>query len=165
MPRKINTEMHINPEHISPCGLYCGVCGIYQATQNNDLRFLKIILRKYQSIIPGTENFTEEDLFCDGCHSERRSFTCNSCAIRECSQKNEYSGCHECSKFPCEAINNFPISTRKKVILRAIPYRQKHGTEKWIAEEEIRYICPSCNEKLFRGVTQCKKCKSKLNLD
>ena len=157
--------MEINPEHISPCGLYCGVCGIYRATQENNLRFLKITLRMYQSIIPNSGHFSVEDLLCDGCHSERRSFTCNSCAIRDCSEKKQNNGCHECSSFPCEYINNFPIPTGKKVILRSIPYIQEHGISKWIESEEARYFCPTCNNLLFRGVKRCNKCKETVDLD
>ncbi|MFO7604931.1 MAG: DUF3795 domain-containing protein [Desulfurivibrionaceae bacterium] len=157
--------MEINPEHISPCGLYCGICGIYRATQENNLRFLKVILKKYQTIIPNSEHFTAEDLLCDGCYSKRRSFTCNSCAIRDCAEKKQNNGCHKCSGFPCEHVNDFPIETGKKVIFRAIPYRKEHGTAKWIMEEEKRYICPACDNKLFRGVTQCNKCKEPVDLD
>jgi len=157
--------MEINPDHLSPCGLYCGVCGTYQATQENNQRFLKVVLRMYQSILPNTKDFTVENLLCDGCHSQRRSFTCNSCSIRDCSQKKQLDGCHECSDFPCEYISKFPIESGKKVILRAIPYRKKYGTEKWIIDEEIRYNCPHCNIKLFRGVTRCNKCKEPASLD
>ncbi len=28
--------MEINPEHIAPCGFYCGVCGVYYATRDNN---------------------------------------------------------------------------------------------------------------------------------
>jgi len=157
--------MKINPDHISPCGLYCGVCGIYHATQKNDQRFLKVFLRIYQSLIPGTEYFTVDDLLCDGCHAGRRSFTCSSCKIRDCSKAKRYEGCHDCSDFPCDRINNFPIEIGKKVILRAIPYRREQGTEKWIIDEEKRYICPVCKSKLFRGVTRCRKCREPVDLD
>ena len=157
--------MKINSAHISPCGLYCGVCGIYHATRENNMRFLKVLLKMYKSIIPGTEGYTIDDLLCDGCHAERRSFTCKSCAIRDCTEKKQYEGCHECNAFPCSLINNFPVKTGKKVILRTIPYRRKHGTEKWIRDEEKRYFCPGCNSRLFRGVTRCNKCRESVNLD
>ncbi len=53
----------------------------------------------------------------------------------------------------------------KKVILRAIPYRRKVGTEKWIQDEEARYFCPECNNKVFRGAVKCNQCKANLDLD
>jgi hypothetical protein len=42
--------------------------------------------------------------------------------------------------FPCQYIGNFPMAVCKKVILRAIPYWREVGTEKWIQDEEARYI-------------------------
>jgi predicted RNA-binding Zn-ribbon protein involved in translation (DUF1610 family) len=53
----------------------------------------------------------------------------------------------------------------KKVILRAIPYWRDHGTEQWVAEEERRYICPSCGHQLFRGAKRCNECKQTVDLD
>jgi predicted RNA-binding Zn-ribbon protein involved in translation (DUF1610 family) len=46
----------------------------------------------------------------------------------------------------------------KKVILRAVPYWREHGTQKWIEDEEARYLCPGCGHKLFRGAKRCNKC-------
>ncbi|MHC4458565.1 MAG: DUF3795 domain-containing protein [Planctomycetota bacterium] len=33
---KTEPAMKINPEHIAPCGLYCGICGVYYATRDNN---------------------------------------------------------------------------------------------------------------------------------
>ena len=57
------------------------------------------------------------------------------------------------------------MTVGKKVILRAIPYWREVGTEKWIQDEEARYICPECGNKVFRGVVKCNHCKVKLDLD
>jgi hypothetical protein len=53
----------------------------------------------------------------------------------------------------------------KKVMLRAVPYRREGGTDKWIKDEEERYFCPECGNKVFRGVMKCNRCKAKLDLD
>ena len=40
--------MKINPDLISPCGLYCGVCAIYIAHRDNNHKFkegVRLILR------------------------------------------------------------------------------------------------------------------------
>jgi len=31
--------MEINPNFLAPCGLYCGVCGIYYATRDENEKF------------------------------------------------------------------------------------------------------------------------------
>ncbi|MEN8135119.1 MAG: DUF3795 domain-containing protein [Thermodesulfobacteriota bacterium] len=157
--------MEINPAHISPCGLYCGVCGVYQATQDRNQKFLKVLLKMYKASLSGADHLTTEDLLCDGCRSERRSFFCRTCSIRDCSNEKKISGCHECNRFPCEHIKNFLVPTGKKVILRSIPYRRRNGTRKWIEDEEARYLCPGCNNKLFRGAKHCGECRKPVSLD
>ncbi len=57
------------------------------------------------------------------------------------------------------------MTVGKKVILRAVPYRRKLGTEQWVKDEEARYFCPTCNTKVFRGAIRCNGCKQPLNLD
>ena len=157
--------MEINSAYISPCGLYCGVCGVYQATKDNNQKFLKVLLKMYKAFIPGANYLTTDDLLCNGCRSGRRSFFCKTCSIRDCSKENKYTGCHECDSFPCQLIQNFPVPAGKKVILRSIPYRKQHGTEKWIQDEEERYFCPECNNKLFRGAKRCTKCREAVSFD
>ena len=31
--------MEINPNFLAPCGLYCGVCGVYYATKDKNEKF------------------------------------------------------------------------------------------------------------------------------
>ena len=157
--------MEIRPEQIAPCGLYCGVCRIYRATQENDLTFLGRLVRIYARRLPESAPATPDELLCDGCLSARKSVFCRECSIRECTQHKEFQGCHECPDFPCSFIDEFPMPVGKKVILRAIPYWRTHGTEQWIQHEEARYRCPECGHRLFRGVRQCHHCTSPVNLD
>jgi len=157
--------MEINPNFLSPCGLYCGVCGVYYATRDQNEKFLNKLLGVYQSSIPGLESKTIDDIKCEGCLSDKRSIFCSSCAIRDCTQQKGFIGCHECDDFPCRHIEEFRIPVGKKVILRAIPYWREHGTEKWVVDEEARYICPACGNKIFRGAKSCNKCKIPLDLD
>jgi hypothetical protein len=157
--------MEINEKFLSHCGLYCGVCGVYYATRDRNHRFLEKLLSFYQNAMPGLEDVTTRDLECEGCLSDNRSLFCQSCAIKDCNRKKGFSGCHECDDFPCEFIDSFPIPVGKKVVLRAVPYRQKWGTAKWVADEEARYICPDCGNRVFRGAKRCNQCKVELDLD
>jgi hypothetical protein len=61
--------------------------------------------------------------------------------------------------------NIFQWLLAKKAILGAIPYRRKVGIEKWIQDEEARYICPECSNRVFRGAVKCNQCKVSLDLD
>ena len=157
--------MKINPKHIAPCGLYCGVCGVYYATRDNNRKFMERLLNMYKNSFPGMDDLTTNDLLCDGCLSDRKSVFCSVCSIRECTHEKGLEGCHECGDFPCKFIDEFPIPVGKKVVLRAIPYWREHGTQKWIQAEEARYGCPECGQKLFRGAKRCNKCKTGVDLD
>ena len=57
------------------------------------------------------------------------------------------------------------MAVGKKVILRAVPHRRKVGTDRWIRDEETRYVCPGCGNKVFRGAMRCNRCKAPLDLD
>ncbi len=152
--------MEIGKELAAPCGLYCGVCGIFIAHKNNDQKFKARLCTVY--------GLKLEDIHCEGCLAEDEEkvfFYCRICPIKSCSRERKYKGCYQCQDFPCEHIENFPMPVGKKVIMRAIPYWRQMGTEKWIQDEEARYVCPECGHKLFRGAKKCNKCKKDVHLD
>ena len=163
--------MNINPDFASLCGLYCGVCAIYIAHRDNNKKLKEKLLNLYKGETPGkgtlpnSQNLSTEDIKCCGCLSDDRFMHCQQCEIRNCNRKKGYAGCHECSDFPCQFIEDFSMAVGKKVILRAVPYRRKYGTEKWIQNEEARYVCPDCSNKVFRGAMRCNQCKATLDLD
>ena len=149
--------MAVNKELAAPCGLYCGVCGIYVATRDNNEKFKEKLAPVYGA--------KPEDLVCDGCLSKRVWAYCQECPIKSCCRDKKIEGCHQCKEFPCQFIDNFPVPVGKKVILRSIPRWKELGTEQWIQEEETRYICPHCGATAFRGAMRCRSCKEPLDLD
>jgi len=163
--------MEIKKELIAPCGLYCGVCAIYIAHRDNNQKLKELLANLYKGGVPGkgvlpnAENLTAEDIKCRGCLSDEQFMHCRQCEIRACTTKKGYIGCHQCDEFPCQHIEKFPMAVGKKVILRAIPYWREVGTEKWIQDEEARYTCAECGNKVFRGAVKCNQCKAKLDLD
>ena len=157
--------MEINPNFLAPCGLYCGVCAILYATRENNLKFKERLVGLYKGRLPESQNLSVEDIHCKGCLSEEPFIYCKTCDIKDCIAKKGYSSCCECGDFPCALIDKFPMPVGKRVILRAIPYWRSVGSEKWVEDEEARYLCPSCGHKLFRGAKQCNKCKTAVDLD
>jgi hypothetical protein len=157
------TEIHA--EYVAPCGLYCGVCRIRRATEDNDLGYLRRLARIYARRFPEIASASPDELLCDGCLSTRRFVFCRECQIRDCTQQKGYQGCHKCLDFPCDLIDKFPMPVGKKVILRSIPYWRTYGTEQWVHSEERRYQCPECGTRLFRGARHCECCKSAVDVD
>ena len=149
--------MEVKKELAAPCGLYCGVCAVYIADRDNNMKFKERLTTVY--------NVPVEEIHCQGCLSERPIIFCQTCAIKACTEKKSIEGCHQCADFPCQFIEDFPIDVGKKVILRAIPTWRELGTEKWMEEEEKRYFCPHCGYRVFRGVKSCRQCRRELDLD
>lgn len=163
--------MTIDQNFVSPCGLYCGVCAIHIADRDNNEKFKERLVGLYKGDVPGkgtlpnSDTLTTKDIKCSGCLSDTLFMHCKQCDIRDCIKEKNVEGCHQCDEFPCQYIDNFSMAVGKKVILRSVPYRKKYGTEKWIKDEEARYFCPECGNKVFRGVVTCNNCKKALNLD
>ena len=152
-----------NKDLMAPCGLYCGVCGIYIATRDGNEKFKATMGNLYGTPPKETE--------CLGCMQsdppEKLYGYCQSCDIRECVKAKGYYSCHQCREWPCRHIENFRLATGKRVMIRTIPiWRAKveeQGDEKgsieWARLECERYHCPSCGKPLFRGAQRCWACK------
>jgi len=153
--------VEVKKELLSPCGLWCGVCSIYIAHKNNNLKFKEKLFPIYKAFAK-----TVDDIACTGCLSEGTVFpVCQVCAIKKCCKDKNIDGCYQCEEFPCKYIDIFPIPVGKKVILRSVPFWRQHGTEKYVEAEINRYHCPDCGNQLFRGAKRCNKCKVPVNVD
>ncbi len=155
-----------NRDLMAPCGLYCGLCGIYIATRDNNAKFKERLAGIYGSKPEETE--------CLGCMQPdpaRKLYGyCTFCDIRDCVREKGFYSCHQCDQWPCDKINDFPISTGKRVMMRTIPiWREKatdlgddQGSVAWAEAECERYHCGSCGAPLFRGAQKCRACKAEI---
>jgi len=140
----------INQELVAPCGLYCGVCGIYCASVNNDQPLKEKLAKAYGD--------TPDKINCRGCLSDSVYWYCKVCDIKICTKEKGYAGCHQCDSFSCGKIESFPVPEGKKNILRAIPRWKELGTEEFIKAEEKLFSCDNCGTQLFRGARKCRQC-------
>jgi len=153
-----------NPGLRAPCGLYCGACGIYLATRDGNEKFRAVMGNLY-----GTK---PEETACLGCMQSdppRQLYGyCKACTLRDCVRSKGLYSCHQCTEWPCERIEKFPLATGLRVMKRAIPvWREKvaqlgdeRGSVEWARAECERYHCPSCGSPLFRGAQRCRACKA-----
>ena len=147
---------------MAPCGLYCGVCGVYLATRNVDPKFKALLGRLYGSAPEETE--------CLGCMQPDPPQSlygyCRACPIRDCVRGRGQYSCHQCAEWPCALIADFPLATGRRVMSRAIPLWRDQvacrgvgaGDAAWARAECERYHCPDCGEPLFRGAQRCRAC-------
>lgn len=149
---------------MAPCGLYCGACGVYIATRDNNQKFKTVMGNLYGS--------KPEDTECLGCMQpdppKKLYGFCSECPIRQCVKSKQYYSCHQCRDWPCNMIENFGVATGLRVMKRTIPiwrekvaeYGDEEGSVQWAQAECERYHCPSCGKPLFRGAQRCRTCKT-----
>jgi hypothetical protein len=144
---------------VAVCGLYCGACPMYIATQTNDEQKQSALLKQFSS---GPMKFKMEDLLCDGCIGNGRvaSF-CRSCPIRSCpADKQNVARCSDCPDFPCSRISNFNNDgmLHHAEVLQNLRQIREMGIQKWAKYEEERWRCPQCRMPMSWYDSKCSKC-------
>jgi hypothetical protein len=158
------TEEEIrNKELMAPCGLYCGVCGVYIANRDSNEKFRTAMGNLY-----GTK---PEDTRCKGCMQDDPAqelyLYCKMCKIRDCVKSKGFYSCHQCDGWPCDMISTFSLATGRRVMARTIPvwrekvarYGDEQGSVEWARHECGRYHCSFCGKPLFRGAQRCRHCQ------
>jgi hypothetical protein len=147
---------------VAPCGLYCGACPMYLASQDKDEQKMKMLMQQFAG---GKMQLKQEDLLCDGCIANGRvaSF-CRKCAIRACAEgKSNVTRCSDCSDFPCSRITNFNndgMQHHSEVLSNLRQLREK-GIKEWTKYEQDRWRCPQCRTSLSWYDKACAKCGAK----
>jgi hypothetical protein len=148
-------------EHlVAPCGLYCGACPMYLATQENNEQ--RLSASGFGS--GGLSKMPREDLLCDGCIGGGRvAVFCLKCAIRDCAtSKTKTRRCSECEDFPCSRITDFNNDgmLHHGEVLENLKQLRAMGIAEWTKHEENRWQCPKCRTKLSWYEPECSKCKN-----
>ena len=145
---------------VAVCGLYCGACPMYIATQSNDEQKQNTLLKRFSS---GPVEFTIEDILCDGCISNgtRVASFCKRCAIRACpTDKQNVVRCSDCPDFPCSRITDFNNDgmLHHAEVLQNLRQLREMGIEKWAKHEEERWSCPQCRLPVSWYDSECSNC-------
>ena len=106
---------------IGICGIKCGECEAYLATQNDDDAKRAETADKWSKIY--NSDIKAGDINCDGCTSEgdRHFSYCNMCEIRACGIERGLKNCAFCDDYACEKLEEFfKMVPENKVTLDAI---------------------------------------------
>ncbi|MDC0700620.1 DUF3795 domain-containing protein [Clostridium sp. D33t1_170424_F3] len=123
-------------ETIAPCGMNCALCAVYQREKKN----------------------------CPGCRagSAGKPGHCRSCAIKSCSvMRTEGGRCETCPDFPCERLKRLDRRYRKQYhvsLLENLRMIQAEGMDAFLREEDARWTCSACGERLCMHETTCPSC-------
>lgn len=87
--------------NIGACGIDCGNCAAYKATQVNDVKKLAELAASWSS---EKNRWRAEDMRCDGCTATRVFKGCNDCTVRNCAQEKRANICSRCGDYPCDRL-------------------------------------------------------------
>jgi hypothetical protein len=123
---------------VAVCGLYCGACSIYWATQNEDEQKLKDFA---EGLTAKTgKDFSIDDVRCDGCLSKwRLDLWCRHCQLRLCNKlQSGKVRCSDCDEFPCSRLIDFKNDGMKHhiEIIENLEHIRRIGIEAWAAYEK-----------------------------
>lgn len=141
-----------NKNLVSACGLYCGACGIYIATQENDsekmLQYAMVLNQSY------------DDTLCDGCGAVRKSLHCSKmCTFIDCKQQKGVNSCTDCDEFPCQALYEFKSKMPHRAEIIEMQHKmQEIGTENWLIEMKDYFSCQQCKTVNSAYHLACRKC-------
>ena len=90
------------------CGLDCGECEAYIATQKDDRAGLEKAAKKWSADF-GMKDLSADMCVCDGCSSGKRMSTAHaaSCALRLCASSRAVETCAHCQDYGCETLQRF----------------------------------------------------------
>jgi len=149
-----------NENLVTACGLYCGACPAYLATQeNNEQR-----LASGFGAGPSSKPRPLASMQCDGCLGGGRVLAhIPKCAIKECAAtKTKTQRCSECAEFPCSRITDFNNDgiTHHSEVLDNLRQLRTMGIKDWAKHEETRWRCSTCQTMLSWYDAECPKCKA-----
>ncbi len=90
------------------CGIQCGECEAYIATQKNDRAGLEATAKKWAAQFGGNP-IGADACVCDGCASGKRISTAHAstCALRICASGRGVTTCAHCPDYGCETLKGF----------------------------------------------------------
>ncbi|MBA7510106.1 hypothetical protein ES705_02081 [subsurface metagenome] len=101
-------------EMIGYCGYNCHLC----AARSDDPVIRQKMVDGWKKIL-GHENYTAENVRCDGCKSNGR-IADKECKARPCAKEKGIEHCAYCDEFPCDKIK-YLISSREGMLIWLFP--------------------------------------------
>jgi len=134
---------------IAYCGIYCGACGIYMATESGSLDELA-----KQTKIP------VEYQGCTGCRTDRNNLCCMNCGIKRCCRYKNLNSCNECDEFPCSVLEAFDKDKHPhhSGVIASLQVLSESGQELWLDLQRHRWSCSHCNTPFHWYQETCKSC-------
>ena len=101
-------------EMIGYCGYNCHLC----AARSDDLTVRQKMVDGWRRIF-GHQDYTAENVKCDGCLSDGR-LADKSCKARPCAREKGVENCAYCDEFPCKKMKHL-MASREGMLISCYP--------------------------------------------
>jgi len=86
---------------IGYCGYNCYLC----AARSDDINLRQKMVDTWRKYL-GHENYTAENVACEGCKSKGDKIADKICKARPCARKKGLDSCAQCDDFPCNNVKH-----------------------------------------------------------
>jgi hypothetical protein len=132
------------------CGLYCGACTLFIATQEDPRRLTELAARFQLS---------EEAIKCHGCRSTKRGPYCEKCRMFSCAAERGVDFCVECREYPCSDLIHFQSERPHRIELwDDLEQIKAVGYQHWLRSIRENYACRRCQSINSAYDSRCRKC-------
>lgn len=130
------------------CGLYCGACPLFLATEAGTLDQLT------------GHRAGPEGLRCHGCRTDLVSMYCLNCSLKKCARGQGLESCADCQDFPCRALRAFDGDElpHHHGVIEALRSCKQTGSAEWLRAQAAKYTCPGCGRALTYHDRTCPGC-------
>jgi len=92
---------------LGACGLVCGECPAYKATQANDVETIAKVAKEWSAAFHA--DVKPEHVWCDGCMTAgpRKCHHTTECEVRVCVVKRGLDNCAACPDYGCATLTAF----------------------------------------------------------
>lgn len=107
-------------QQLAFCGLNCGECPVYIATQTGDQALKARLAAEYS--VPACR-FEPADMQCAGCHAAQGANPkmCGACPVRSCGLQKGLAHCGQCPDYPCAPLEGCaPHGTPRRALLEQL---------------------------------------------
>lgn len=111
-------------EMIGYCGYNCDLC----AARSDDLAVRQRLVDGWRKIF-GHQNYTAENVRCDGCLSDGRLADKN-CKVRPCAIERGVDSCAYCDEFVCDKLRNL-LASRDGMLIFHYPQTASVSKEEY----------------------------------
>ena len=104
----------MSEEMIGYCGYSCHLC----AARSDDLAVRQKLVDGWRKIF-GHQQYTAENVRCDGCRNDGRHAD-KACKARPCAIEKSVESCAQCAEFPCDKMK-YLVGSREGLLIWCYP--------------------------------------------